>query len=151
MVCLYGLNLFKSLTFNRFNTYLAIYADTFISINLGFSKNGNIKVKLPQGPKYDNNQLYLHVRVVDNDNGAQVYYLPNAITVLPERQYINMLIESFIQDNPFSIFNQEMSIGLFQKSLQNVLFISSYLNEEFEENRIPYLQNSKINIFVNEI
>jgi hypothetical protein len=109
---------------------------------LGFNKNGKIKVKLPQGPRYDSNRLYLHVRVVDNDNGAQIYYLPNAITVLPERQYVDMLIDSFIQDNPLSIFNQELSIGSFQKSLQNVLFISSYLNEESLENRLSYLENS---------
>lgn len=99
-------------------------------------------MKLPQGPTYDSNRLYLHVRVIDNDNGAQIYYLPNAITVLPERQYVDVLIESFIQDNPLSIFNQELSIGSFQKSLRNVLFISSYLNEESLENRLSYIQNS---------
>jgi len=109
---------------------------------LGFNKNGKIKVKLPQGPKYDSNRLYLHVRVIDNDNGAKIYYLTNAITVLPERQYVDILIESFLQDNPLSVFNQDLSIGSFQKSLQNILFISSYLNEESLENRLFYIQNS---------
>ena len=114
---------------NNFEFY-AKQLNTFNDIYLGYDQFGSISLNLPMGAEYDNFNLYLYVKVYDNENGITYYNLPTPVVVAQNKAYISTLLNQFLNNDPFMTFNQQLSEGLAQQTVQNILTLSSYFNSE---------------------
>jgi hypothetical protein len=98
-------------------------------VGLGFSKNGELSAKFPQGAFYDSDKMKIYVKIVDNDDGVTYYDIPNPITVRAETtNLMNQLASMLKPDNSKSELKKSLASGLSQSNVQQLLSISSMLN-----------------------
>ena len=85
-------------------------------------------IKLPQGPDYDGNRLYIFVNIIDDTYGVTVYKLPQPVTVLPNFQLANDLASSISNNDPNSQFLQDINSGNLNLVAKNVIALTSVFN-----------------------
>ncbi len=117
------------------------FANNFLDIQFGSNQVGNITAKLPAGPVYDNYNVYVYVKIVDNDNGITIYNLANPVQVRQNDTIIQTLLEDLIMEDPMSSLNQVLSIGEVEKVVQNVATLTSFINNDCLEYKKTYFDN----------
>ena len=115
-----------------------------MNIQFGSNQVGKITGKLPAGPIYDNYNVYVYVKIIDNDNGIMLYNLGNPVQVRQNETVIQTLLDQLITEDPMSSFNQLMSIGEVQEVVQNVATLTSFINNDCLEYKKTYFDNRKL-------
>lgn len=120
------------------------FANNFLNIQFGSNQVGKITGKLPAGPIYDNYNIYVYVKIVDNDNGVTLYNFANPVQVRQNETVIQALLDQLITADPMSPFNQLLSIGESEEIVQNVAMLTSFINNDCLEYKKTYFDNRKI-------
>ena len=83
---------------------------------------------MPQGAPDDNYNIYIYVKIIDNENGVTVYHIPSPIQVLPNTQAANLALNLVNSVDPNNQISQEINSKNLNLVSKNVLVLASVLN-----------------------
>ena len=82
---------------------------------------------MPQGAFYDSYNLNLFVQIIDDSNGIARYDIDTIVTVKPNAQFSESLIDSILANDQTSTFVQNLESGNLQTISQTIIpFASQY-------------------------
>lgn len=113
-------------TVEKYSFFSSLYGSE-IDSGIGSSKNGELRVQLPQGAEEDEYRMSIYVQVIDNDDGSAYYWFDNPLTVEPNTSFTDMLFDAMAEgaDSPEVA---TLFAGTPQEVTQNLLALSAALN-----------------------
>ena len=93
--------------------------------------------------------MHVFVQVYDNNGAFTIYEIESPITVNPDLSNLTNIISNLISANPYFLTNKILNEGSYLQFLQEMLVISSLLNEQSLRDKFGLVSkyNSSLNYF----
>lgn len=85
---------------------------------------------LPQGPEYDNYNMSMFVKIIDDTNGATIFNILTPINVKPDTVFTNSLLDDILNSNTSSQANKNLFSGDLRKTSNTISLLSQLLNSQ---------------------
>jgi hypothetical protein len=96
---------------------------------LGISTTGNKTFTLQQGPDYDDNKMYMHAQIFDNDGGSTIYEI-GSITVTANTPLLEATMTALLSADPANTVVSNLYGGNTLKTLEIVGAFASMINSK---------------------
>jgi hypothetical protein len=117
-------------------------------IALHYNSIGLARVQLPAGPQDDSFKVHLFTRIIDDLDGVTEYKLNNSIIVNPNFDVANTCLNEMLNNKNTKTFVKQLFTGNLQQTTQNIISLSSTLNQLSSSNQVFTLRGI-IRIFFN--
>jgi hypothetical protein len=108
---------------------------------LGYSKNTNLTTKLFPGAIYNSYQMNIYIQVFDSDSAFSVLKILGNVTVIPDVNYLDSVINRIISSDPMFISNIILNEGSYTESIQELQSIAALINERSLSDKLGLILN----------
>lgn len=101
-----------------------------MNVFLGYNFDGKFLTTLPEGPAYDNNKIYLSIRIIDDTGGYLCYNLSQPVQVYQDYNVTAKMVTDIISAKTSSSLNRILFNGNSQNTAKLIITLSSLLNAQ---------------------